>query len=126
MQKGINKSTIDTSPLDEYLSEILPLEDNEKSIIEELFVPKRIKRRQFIHHEGDVCKHANFVVQGCLKMYMIDTNGKKHNLQFAIENNWIGDLGSFHSGDPSKLYVEAIESSDILQISKLSKSASDF
>ena len=68
--------------------------------------------------KGDVCKHANFVVQGCLKMYMIDADAKAHNLQFAVENNWIGDLGSFHSGDPSKLYVEAIENSIILQITK--------
>ena len=118
MHKGVNKSTINTTPLVEYLSEILPLEENEKVILEELFVPKRIKRRQFIHHEGDVCKYANFVVQGCLKMYMVDENTKEHNLQFAIENNWIGDLGSFHSGEPSKLYVEAIENSIILQITK--------
>lgn len=118
MDKRIIKSTTETATLVEHLSRILPLDDNEKALVEELFVPRRIKRRQFIHHEGDICKHANFVVQGCLKMYMVDAYAKEHNLQFAVENNWIGDLGSFHSGAPSKLYVEAIESSVILQITK--------
>ena len=114
----MDKRVTGTTTLVQHLSGILPLDDNEKALVEELFVPKRIKRRQFIHHEGDVCKYANFVVQGCLKMYMVDEYAKEHNLQFAVENNWIGDLGSFHSGEPSKLYVEAIESSVILQITK--------
>ena len=118
MHKGEIKSAVETTVLVEFLDGILPIDDNEKAIVEELFVPRRIKRRQFVHHEGDVCKHANFVVQGCVKMYMIDANAKEHNLQFAIENNWIGDIGSFHSGEPSKLYVEAIENSVILQITK--------
>ncbi len=51
-------------------------------------------------------------------MYFVDDNGKEHNLQFAIENWWIGDIGSFHTGNPSKLYIEAIENSVILQIKK--------
>ena len=118
MHNGIDKSATGVAALVEHLNKILPLDHDEKTILEELFVPKRIKRRQFIHHEGDVCQHANFVVQGCLKMYMVDANAKEHNLQFAIESNWIGDLGSFHSGEPSKLYVEAIERSVILQITK--------
>jgi len=51
-------------------------------------------------------------------MYMLDENGKEHNLQFAIENWWIGDIASFHSEEPSRLNVEAIENSIILQIKK--------
>ena len=49
---------------------------------------------------------------------MPDPNGKEHNLQFAIEKWWIGDIGSFHSEEPSRLYIEAIENSIILQIKK--------
>ena len=118
MHNGTTKPTTEIATLVEHLNGILALDTCEKAVLEELFVPKRIKRRQYIHHEGDICKHANFVVKGCLKMYMIDANAKEHNLQFAIENNWIGDVGSFHSGQPSKLYVEAIENSAILQITK--------
>ncbi|MEM6894888.1 MAG: Crp/Fnr family transcriptional regulator [Bacteroidota bacterium] len=118
MHENLNEFAAETKTLIEYLNAILPLDENEKGIVQELFVPRRIKRRQFIHHEGDVCDYANFVIQGCLKMFMVDEEGKEHNLQFAVENNWIGDLGSFHSGQPSKLYVEALENSLILQISK--------
>ena len=49
-------------------------------------------------------------------MYRVDDKGAEHNIQFAAENDWIADIGSFHSGKPSRLYIEAIEPSVILQI----------
>lgn len=107
-----------TKPLIDYFENFLPLEEEVKSILKEVFKERRIKRRQFILQEGDVCKHNTFVVEGCFKMYLVDTNGKEHNLQFAIENWWIGDIGSFHSEEPSRLYIEAMENSVILQIKK--------
>ncbi len=107
-----------TKPLIDYFNNFLPLDEGEKSVVEEVFKERKVKRRQFILQEGDVCKHNTFVVEGCFKMYMVDPNGKEHNLQFAIENWWIGDIGSFHSGEPSRLNVEAIENSVILQIKK--------
>lgn len=107
-----------TKPLIDYFNNFLPLNEGEKSVVEEVFKERKVKRRQFILQEGDVCKHNTFVVEGCFKMYMVDPNGKEHNLQFAIENWWIGDIGSFHSEEPSRLNVEALENSVILQIKK--------
>lgn len=107
-----------TKPLIDYFNKLLPLDNEEKAFLEEVFKERKIKRRQFILQERDVCKLNTFVVEGCFKMYMVDINGKEHNLQFAIENWWIGDIGSFHTEQPSKLYIEAIENSVILQISK--------
>ncbi len=107
-----------TKPLIDYFNNLLPLDEGETSVVEEFFKERRVKRRQFILQEGDVCKYNTFVVEGCFRMYFVDEKGKEHNLQFAIENWWIGDIGSFHSEEPSKLYVEAIENSTILQIGK--------
>ncbi len=107
-----------TKPLIDYFENFLPLTEEEKSVVEQVFKERNVKRRQFILQAGDVCKHNTFVVEGCFKMYMVDPNGKEHNLQFAIENWWIGDIGSFHSGKPSKLYIEAIENSVVLQAKK--------
>lgn len=101
-----------------YFNNHLSLNNEEISFLEEVFICRRVKRRQFILQQGDVCKLNTFVVEGCLKMYHVDKNAKEHNLQFAIENWWIGDIGSFHSEEPSRLYIEAIEPSVILQIRK--------
>ncbi|MGB5698941.1 Crp/Fnr family transcriptional regulator [Muriicola sp.] len=105
-------------PLIEYFNQLLPLNEEEMSAVERVFKERSVKRRQYILQAGDISKLNTFVVEGCFKMFMIDANGKEHNLQFAIENWWIGDIGSFHSEQPSKLYIEAIENSVILQINK--------
>lgn len=107
-----------TEPLIAYFNQLIPLNEEEKAIVKTVFKERRVKRRQFILQEGDICKYNTFVVEGCFKMYLVDTNGKEHNLQFAIENWWIGDIGSFHTEKPSRLYIEAIENSIILQIKK--------
>lgn len=109
---------MNTKPLIDYFNKILPLEDEEKAFVDEVFKERRVKRRQFILEEGEICKLNTFVVEGCFRMYFVDEKGKEHNIQFAVEDWWIGDIGSFHSEEPSKLYIEAIENSVILQISK--------
>ncbi|WP_239530659.1 Crp/Fnr family transcriptional regulator [Muriicola jejuensis] len=86
--------------------------------MEELFHEKRVRRRQYLLQEGDVCTHNTFVVEGCFRMFLVDEKGKEHNLQFAVENWWIGDIGSFHSEEPSRLYIEALEHSVVIQIKK--------
>jgi len=105
-------------PLIEYFNQILELDEEEIAYIADIFKSKKVKRRQFILQEGDVCNKNTFVVEGCFRMYYTDDEGKEHNLQFAVENWWIGDLQSFHSGTSSKLWIEALEKSEILQIDK--------
>ncbi|MBK6342715.1 MAG: hypothetical protein IPF41_09025, partial [Flavobacteriales bacterium] len=56
-----------------------------------------------------VCRCYTYVVEGCLRMYEIDEKGVEHNLQFALENEWIVDIGSFHAEKPSSLFIEALE-----------------
>ncbi len=101
-----------------YFDNHLPLTEEEKHAVRKGFSEKRVKRRHYILQEGDVCKLNTFVVEGCFRMYACDDNGKEHNIQFAIENWWIGDLSSYHSEEPSRLSIEAIENSIILQINK--------
>lgn len=109
---------MNSEPIIKYFSNILPLEAEEINALKSVLKERTIKRRQFILQESDVCTQNTFVVEGCFRMYYSDDQGKEHNLQFAIENWWIGDIGSFHSGKPSKLFIEAIENSIILQIKK--------
>ena len=105
-------------PLLDYFDNYLPLNEDEKSFVENVFKERNIKRRQFILQDGDICKHNTFIVEGCFRMYLVDNKGKEHNLLFAVENWWIGDIGSFYSDKPSRLYIEALENSVILQIKK--------
>ena len=105
-------------PLIEYFKNYIPLNEEERDLLDKRVTRRKIKRKQMILQEGMVCKHYSFVVEGCIKMYGVDGKGVEHNIQFAAENDWIADIGSFHSNKPSKLFIEALEPSTLLQIEK--------
>lgn len=101
-----------------HFKKYLPLDKEEIQALTSRLTQKKIKRRQFLLQEGDVCKYFTYVQSGCFKMYGVDDKGVEHNLAFATEDDWISDIGSLHKELPSKLFIEAIEPSVVLQISK--------
>lgn len=105
-------------PLIRHFDQYLPLEEEEITELSNRVFERRIKRKQFILQQGDVCKHYTFIIKGCFKLYAVDCNGKEHNLHFSVENEWIYDITSFHTELPSLLYIEAIEPSVVLQIER--------
>lgn len=104
-------------PLLQYFDGFFPLTENEKELIQAKFHSRLFRKRQFVLQEGDVCTQFNFVVRGCLRTYKIDAKGNAHILQFATENSWINDLGSFHGLRSSTLNIDALEDTVVLQIS---------
>jgi CRP-like cAMP-binding protein len=105
-------------PLLSYFKGLIPLNKEEKELVTEKFHYRLYRKRQYVLQEGDVCTHFNFVVRGCLRMYKIDDLGGTHILQFAAENYWIIDLGSFHSLKASQLNIDALEDTVVLQINR--------
>lgn len=101
-----------------YFNELIPLDTEEEILVTSLFKPRLYRKRQYLLQEGDICTQFYFVVRGCLRMYKIDEKGTTHILQFATENYWINDLGSFHDMKPSDLAIDALEDSVVLQISR--------
>ncbi|MFB6457138.1 Crp/Fnr family transcriptional regulator [Chitinophaga sp. Hz27] len=84
-----------------------------------LAVLKTFKRKELLLKEGDVARQQCFVINGCLRTFTIDANGKEHVLMFAPEDWWCsGDLYSFLSGQESVNNLEALEPTTLLQISK--------
>jgi CRP-like cAMP-binding protein len=94
------------------------LTEEEFALSSKFFTPKRIKKRQFLLQEGDVCRHLAFVNSGCLREYTVDRKGDEHIIQFAIEGWWISDLNSFLSGEPASHNIDALQDSDVLLLDK--------
>jgi len=77
----------------------------------------KLKRKELLLSEGDICKHSYFVSKGCLR-YFYSVDGHEHTGQFFFENNWYTDLESFLTGKPSRQNIEALEPTQIITISK--------
>lgn len=83
-----------------------------------LLSSKKLKKKQFLLQEGDVCRHSAFVVEGCLRGYTVDGNGFEHILQFAPPDWWIGDMYSLFTQKPGNLNIDALEDTEVLLLSK--------
>lgn len=102
------------------VEEKIKLSDVEKDICKSLFSPKKLRKRQYILQQDDICKNLIFVEKGILRSYSVDSKGNEHILQFAPEGWWISDVYSFLTGEAAVYNIEAIEDSELLLISKSS------
>ena len=65
--------------------------------------------------QGQNVNKIYFVIDGCLRSYCIDKNGKEHTLQFAIKNWWISDYIAIHNKEPATLTVECLTESSAIE-----------
>lgn len=102
------------------IREYVKLEDEDILLLEKYFQFKMLDKGDYLFKDGDAVNHATFVNSGLFRTYIIDEHGTEHILQFALPGWWTGDLGSFISGATTKFYVEALENSEVLTITKKS------
>lgn len=98
--------------------ELVDLGAEEEEIVKQHLALKKIRRKQYLLQEGDVCKVIAFVEKGALREYSIDEAGNEHIIQFALEGWTISDLYSFLTGEPAVYNIEAMEDSEIILINK--------
>ena len=94
-----------------------PLTADEFALIEAAVKPVKVKKKTKLLTGGDVCRFSIFVNKGCLRSYSIDNKGE-HVVQFAFENNWIGDLYSYITETASHLTIETMEECELLYLYK--------
>ncbi|MFT3682534.1 MAG: Crp/Fnr family transcriptional regulator [Ferruginibacter sp.] len=95
-----------------------PLTDEEFEPIEAAFTLKKLRKKQYLLQEGDVCKHMAFICKGALRFYSVDDKGVEHIIRFGIENWWITDRESFATGQPSLFNIDTIEDAELLVVTK--------
>jgi len=79
-------------------------------------VVKEVPRHTIILRNGDICRHASYVVKGCFRSFTTNTEGAEFITQFAFEDWWVGDVQSIIHGTPAEFSVEALEDSTLLAI----------
>lgn len=99
-------------------NEKVNLSEEEEEFIKQYLTPKKLRKKQYLLQEGDVCKHIAFVEKGALKAYVVDDAGAESIIQFALEGWVISDLYSFLTGEPATYNIDALENAELVLISK--------
>ncbi len=96
----------------------VPLTSEEEELIRTYLTPKKLRKKQYLLQEEDVCKAIAFVEKGALREYTVDEGGNEHIIQFALEGWTISDLYSFLTGEPATYNIDALEEAELVLISK--------
>jgi len=96
---------------------LMEVSDQEFEMIQAAFKPKKLRKRQYLLQKGDVCKYLSFVCKGAMRQYSVDDKGVEHIVRFGIERWWMADYESFTTNTPCNYDIDAIEDTELLQIS---------
>lgn len=89
---------------------------------QELFLSKveirQYKAKTIIQNAGEICRYSYFVDSGLLRSFNINDNIVEYVMSFACEGWWISDMYSLLSQKPGNLFIEVVEDSEVLVLSK--------
>lgn len=97
-----------------HLTQNGPLSEEQFNSISSSISAKFYEKGRILMRPGEICKHSFFVESGLLRAYTIDQSGKTHIIQFAPENWIISDRSSTYFGEPTVLFVDAIEDTSVV------------
>jgi CRP-like cAMP-binding protein len=84
---------------------------------------KEVKRGEFLQRSGELSTSVFYVKKGLLRSYTIDSRGKEHIFMFGSEGWLVAD--NVAQGEKGELFIDALEDSIIIPISKNDPPKSD-
>jgi CRP-like cAMP-binding protein len=91
-----------------------PLTEDEIGLIQEIFIPKKFRKRQYFLQEGEQAKYKAFITKGAMRQYRVDEKGEEHIIKLFIENWWVSDRESLINKTPSVYFIDAWEDTEVL------------
>jgi CRP-like cAMP-binding protein len=76
---------------------------------------KAVSKGDILLRQGQTVNKIYFVIDGCLRSFCTDKNGKEHTLQFAIKDWWMSDFIAIYSDESATLSVECLMDSTIIE-----------
>lgn len=98
-----SKMEIDSQTLDEVCS---------------YFKPVKAKRNQILLNYDQVSRHYYFINKGSIRLFTNTKEGHEISRYFAFEANFVTALPSFIDQQPAEEFMQAIEGSELLRISR--------
>jgi len=94
----------------ENLTEILNIDSKTKI--------KQFKKGDILQRAGEFMATTFYVKKGLLRSYIIDNKGKEHIFMFAPEGWIIADVEALEFNEPTQLFIDCLENSEIIIFNK--------
>lgn len=94
------------------------LSEEELLLLNSFWTKKVLEKNECLLRNGEVCRKDNYIISGTLKAFYINSDtGQEEILYFAIDDWWATDIDSFRKQSPSIYNIQALEKTELLQIS---------
>lgn len=104
----------------EYIKRYVNISETEIDLFNSYLKPRTLKRKEFLLKESQICKSRYYITKGCIRLYYIDNKENEQIVHFGIDNWWITDYESLVNITPSKLYIQATEDTELLELPEIS------
>lgn len=101
-----------------YINRYVSFTEEELEIFQSYLIPKTVRKKEFILKEGNYCTSRYFIAKGCVRLFYIDKKGNEQIIHFGIDNWWITEYESLINKDPSKVFIQALEPTELLELSE--------
>ncbi|MCF6404347.1 Crp/Fnr family transcriptional regulator [Chitinophaga filiformis] len=96
----------------------ISISTEERDYFISLLVYKEIPKKTTVLVEAQVCNQLSYINSGALRSYCLDEKGKESTIMFAVADWWLTDMYCFLNEKPSMTFIETIEDSCVLNLSK--------
>ena len=101
-----------------HIDKFAQISNDEFDEIQKFFDIKNVTKKENLLEEGQICRHHYFVLSGLLRKFYINEKGIEQTTEFAIETWWITDNIAYEHKTSSEFYIQAVEKSSLLFITK--------
>jgi len=101
-----------------HIANYISLTEKEQKLLLSKTETVEYKAKTILLNAGEICKYSYFVNSGLLRSFNINDNIVEHVLHFACEGWWIGDMYNLLSQKPGNLFIEVLEDSEVVLLSK--------
>ena len=103
--------------LREVMNQTIFIDDAEWAAFEPHIYAKTLKKRSNLMEEGQICSEICLILRGSFRQYHL-LDGEEKTTFFFFENDFVCNYGSFLTQNPSDIYLEALEDSEVLYFSR--------
>ena len=106
MEKGLTADKIPS---------VAALSDEERRALSDILVVQKVRKKQMVVKDGQVCHYMFYVCKGLLRQFYFK-NGREITEHFTCEGNIAYCIESIFKNKPSHLMMEALENSELCLI----------
>lgn len=106
-----------------FITKVIDIDENEWAEINKILKKVTFKKGDIINKEDDIFKNMLFLNTGIIRSYLIDSNGRDFTWgiyytgdKVTMKNLFVVDYASFTHQEPSKLFFEVLENTELIAI----------